>query len=108
MASIVRDLRTAIGPLPLGAFRSAEKSAFDEKTGLAGNPSEVDRAARLREISRGISRRNSCGRPESRRDVQEITRRVGERTALAGRHTGIDQRLQQARLQANGRSNVSA
>jgi hypothetical protein len=54
------------------------------KNGLVRNPSGVDRAARLR----GIVVEIRADAPSRRGDVQVITRRVGERTALAGRRLG--------------------
>jgi len=41
-------MRTAIGPLGWGLWSAEELPS--KKTELAGNPSEVNRAARLREI----------------------------------------------------------
>ena len=63
-----------------------QKYLFEMRFGLAGNPKWT--VPQGSENSRKLQRRNSCGRPESRRDVQVITRRVGERTLLAGRCLG--------------------
>jgi hypothetical protein len=67
-----RDRPLGLGGGAWGLWSAEELPS--KKTELAGNPSEVDRAAKLRKISL----RDSRGRPESRRDVQMITRRVGD------------------------------
>ena len=77
-------------------IRGVEKSVFrliqNRKSKIQNpkHPSEVDRAAKLREIPpSNQTARILADAPSRRRDVQEITQRVGERTALAGRRFGV-------------------